>query len=139
LAGDEPELARHRPPWHGGAVRHGPAISGGRSGRSKDTGASRLRGECGALQHGVNEAVERRVHDGGAMAAVGEEESAARRLTLARATLLGGARCSGERERNQEMAVRWRSTTPKGDAAARGGRGERVRMRWCSWCGGRKW
>jgi hypothetical protein len=63
LAGDEPELACRRPPWHGGVVRRGLAISGGHSGRSKGTRASWLRGECGALQHGVNEAVERRVHD----------------------------------------------------------------------------
>jgi hypothetical protein len=42
------------------------------------------------------------------MVVAGEEESTARWLTLARATLLGGARCGAEvsgaeRERNQEM------------------------------------
>jgi hypothetical protein len=63
-------------------VLHGPTIFDGRSGRSKGAGASRLHGECGALQLGVNEAVERRVHGGGAMAVTGEEESAAQRLTL---------------------------------------------------------
>jgi hypothetical protein len=70
LASDELELARRRLPWHGGAVRRGPAISGGRSGWSKGARVSQLRGECSALHRGVNEAVGRQAHGGGAMVKV---------------------------------------------------------------------
>jgi hypothetical protein len=76
LAGDEPELARRRPPWRGGTVRCGPAISGGHGGRSKGTGASRLRGEGRARNRGWSEAVGRRAHGGGDVAVAEEEGSA---------------------------------------------------------------
>jgi 16S rRNA G1207 methylase RsmC len=54
----------------------------------------------------MNEMMERRVHGGGAMAVAREGESMAWRLTLARVTLLDGARrgvelSKAERERNR--------------------------------------